>query len=202
MRLLTLGFLALATAKRRSTLESKASTIAKKLFPDSFRSTNVLMFAIKDVDGYGCWCRLNEQSHGSGRGMPVDVYDKFCRNYHKGVECLAHDFGQSCNPWDVDYNMKIRSTSKSIDCDGNTDPCSRALCQVETKFLMDFLAERVAFESQPLQHRIYNPKSPAYVQGWTDEQCWSGLGQDIDFETQCCGTYPILEFELKYQFYF
>lgn len=188
---LLFGGLALAWAKkRRSTLQDKAQVIAKKLFPSTDRSNNILMFAVKDIDGYGCWCRIEKNSHGTGKGMPVDTYDKFCRTYHKGVECLVNDYGQSCNPWEIDYNMKIQASDKYIDCNGNVDPCSVALCTVETNFIMSFLTERAKFQAEPLQHEVFNPKSPTYMFGWTDEQCSPNPGPNVDFETQCCGDYP------------
>lgn len=49
----------------------------------------------------GCWCYF-DQTHGQGRGQPVDRIDEICKQLHQNYECLLID-SQSLDLLNTDY---------------------------------------------------------------------------------------------------
>lgn len=57
---------------------------------------------------YGCWCYFGggDIARHYGRGLPLDEWDTLCKQLQEGYECAAIDaehFGQTCEPWSVQY---------------------------------------------------------------------------------------------------
>jgi len=149
-------------------------------------------FNLHNLEQYGCWCRFDKNSHGSGRGQFVDPYDQLCEIHHHGVTCLAMDHGPSCNPWEVKYEYVIPSF-KEVDCLSLNagDQCKIDLCEVEAHLVLDTLKMITAFDAPKLDHNKYNPLAPGYTAEFTHEddcpvKSGDGPGGHV---WKCCGQY-------------
>lgn len=174
------------------------------------------LFDVNTLDGYGCWCRLEEGTHGTGKGFPVDKYDKACRTLHYGTTCLMMDHGDSCSPWTTTYRFNVGLDSVDCVLPNNGDQCKIDLCTIEAEFVLGILTEITSFTAETLNHARYNPNSPTYTTDWSYAECMtppespddndgnggngnSGNGGrptapttiEVDhFEQQCCGNHP------------
>jgi len=167
---------------------------------------------LDQIEGYGCWCRLNPNTHGQGKAKPVDWLDELCKNLHNSINCLKKDFGDACNPWSVSYNT-IYKEDLSVDCEsGNlgsesndfidqaSSECRIAICKIESTFVEKFYQERHLKNKIINQSRIilYNPNSPKYDKNglWdpktscTIPKFRKLLSKPVTFEESCCGNYP------------
>jgi len=172
------------------------------------RNLNRFLFDIATLDGYGCWCRVSEFTHGGGKGVPVDVYDEFCNKLHMATTCLAMDFGDTCSPWTTDYQFRVFPTD--IDCDdpNNGDPCKISLCLVESTFVLGILQTITNFNAPQMNHNMFNPNAPGFTNQWDPTQCNVPSGHTggnpggnganggnarppvASFDLDCCGQYP------------
>lgn len=105
-----------------------------------------------EIDNYGCWCYFQE-SHGKGRGRPVDEIDTLCKHLHDGYTCAmmdAEDLGTPCTPWDVAYNsasgagmganVEMDVSTIRVECDQQNpgQTCANWACKVEGYFVQQF----------------------------------------------------------------
>ena len=153
------------------------------------RDINSVSFQVAPLNEYGCWCRFDRDNHGKGAGHAVDVFDGFCKRYHEAVSCLAMDFGETCNPWDVTYTFKVYPFQKLVDCDTDNDSvCARNLCRMETAFVMDVLDEALSFDGSRPDYAKYNKNHADFDSQIWNYQCRLGNASEAS-ELQCCGDY-------------
>lgn len=150
-------------------------------------------FNLANLEQYGCWCRFERDTHGTGRGLPVDPYDNICEIYHHGVTCLAMDHGKNCNPWEIQYEYLIPSY-KEVDCVSlnNGNQCKIDLCIVEAHLVLDTLKLITDWYAPKLDHIRFNPDHPDYTgQYFTHEDdCRSKTGHGPGGHVwKCCGQY-------------
>ena len=167
---------------------------AKRGIPVSaLRSTSIGILSLDNMEGYGCWCRLSRNTHGMGRAGPVDAYDSICQKYHKGVECLQVDYGDACNPWDVDYSFSVSSDNR-VDCNhvDNDSDCKKDLCEIEACFVMEFIDRATDYDNDAVNHVQWNPSSPDFNSDFDQfEDCKTKKGnQNVGYDIACCGEYP------------
>jgi len=147
--------------------------------------------AFEDIDGYGCWCYF-EDDHGLGRSAPQDVFDTHCRTIHDGYTCAIMDHGDTCIPWEVDYNSGIESLDVenlvSL-CESNNagNDCAISACKVEGLFVYELF--QLATNNNQADPQTYGVKN-----GWDrEEECPVAPGQiesNIVDTVQCCGDQP------------
>lgn len=170
----------------------------------------ILEFQVPTLDGYGCWCRISNETFGTGKGTGVDPFDDLCYDLHRATECLMFDYHEDCNPWTTDYNFAVGIFQ--VDC-ANANPdddCKKNLCRVEANFVMAVLHLSTSFTVLPMNHGLYNPNAPQYTGEWDYDLCGnqghfandteeekptkeSLIDQPhaVNFTQQCCGQYPI-----------
>lgn len=134
------------------------------------------------LDGYGCWCRIHEYSHGTGKGAPIDIYDEYCMNLHKATDCIFMDFGVECTPWDTHYSFGVTNNG-GIDCYKNNenDPCRENLCKVESTFVIGIVEQILNFNGPRLEHAKFNPNHESFDEnlGFNYRDSCKGLGRGI-----------------------
>ena len=137
----------------------------------------------KDIDEYGCWCKLAQA--GKGFGTAVDGIDSACKVFQHCRRCInieAND--DSCDPVSQNYGIGAYFSSINIlgQCiDGNPgNVCAQHTCSCEVQFvtqLMDIL-----FSYGNGYTADFNHKSGFDV----DESCQIWVTGEKNWE--CCGT--------------
>ena len=148
--------------------------------------------SVQNLDNYGCWCYLTEETHGNGKGPHgVNEVDSACKVLHDGYTCIMEDAiaeNTVCNPWEAVYNSSIGIAGEKLvqECEKlNSNPCSQRTCIVEGHFVLELFTQYLNFGQidQSKQHAAgFNP----------DEECLirHGLTYGIESEKTCCGSYP------------
>merc|ERR1712141_368103 len=73
---------------------------------------------------YGCWCHFGELS---GKGQPVDDWDRECKVLQDGYECISMDTEGECDVFSTDYNSSIGiGDTKSMSLDRLKHECEKA----------------------------------------------------------------------------
>ena len=67
--------------------------------------TEIMGSTMDQINNYGCWCYFEEQ-HGQGKGQPVNDVDEYCKQLHQGYDCAKLDSGNTCVPWEANYNSR------------------------------------------------------------------------------------------------
>lgn len=151
---------------------------------------------------YGCWCNFDSNMYNKphvGRGQPLDLWDEACKRLVDGYECAVAEFGETCEPWTIDYGVAGTGTIPAVVemiCGVLTkdepNGCARASCIVETTF-MNTIAELV------IRGQAIGTTDISYIDenslhssnNWDrDTMCsFSGIGGSK--EKECCGAdYP------------
>lgn len=148
----------------------------------------------------GCWCYLDD-THGKGRGKPLDEKDALCRTLHHNYECMIMEevcepFGK---PWEIPYheigldydgilgaaNNKHRTLEYVMAaCERVYDNnlCHQKICKIEMSFIKQmFSVKESELGTQEFIHQ--NGFDPL-----TDERC--SIESGYESEKDCCGEYP------------
>lgn len=154
--------------------------------------------AVKDFNGYGCWCYFtspDDQTRtgiGYGKGEPVNEFDAACKVMHGGYECVVADraaASEECEPWTVAFTQPTLSAVNSLGsfgacqaANGGVVSCASLACGVEKQFALDILA---IGNSVPKELNVYQ-----HSQGFNNiDNCPVQRGVRNP-TTQCCGDYP------------
>ena len=110
---------------------------------------------------YGCWCQILKERL-AGKGVPVDAYDRLCRDWQKCnevrkfrrqkiyanspvlpvlngltiLQCAVMDYGNdsnTCNAATTLYEVSFSSITNRIVCDRTSDMCGKAICQCDER---------------------------------------------------------------------
>lgn len=141
---------------------------------------------------YGCWCHFGELS---GKGQPVDEWDKECKSLQDGYECIHLDSDGECNVFQTDYNssigigdttqMTVERLKHECETANGVDTCASRICLVEGAFIQNLIS--MAF-NQGLRPNFmkYSHRSPMFD---PEIVCSVGAGNGPS-ERSCCGDYP------------
>lgn len=178
------------------------------------------------INNYGCWCYGGEHWPGSrdmsGFGETVDEWDEACKAHHQGFDCISIDAeieGETCNPNETDYLLKIAPQSDGdyiLQCADEIDStwCERRTCLVDLRFMarhwkLELEEDFPDYES--FGHAGYHGLSeiegfdpsescqlPATTRGtpapyWNPKSNTGGRTSGPDHHVtvkQCCGDYP------------
>lgn len=186
MKLFSILYLTLATLTRAD-IEKAWAAQYKNAELRGFNDD--IMFDVKLISEYGCWCFFGDQV-GRGRAQPLDAVDEACRVLAGGYECAmrdAEDEGTTCIPWEVEYASAVGGTGLTIpeECanlnEGNN--CAIRACIIEGSFVANLLDIFLSGGS------INNAYKPQFGFNY-DESCVvkkSGGGPSLK---ACCGVYP------------
>ena len=129
--------------------------------------------SLEHINGYGCWCYFNEEDHGKGRGAPVNVIDKLCKNLYDGYDCINLD-DENCEPYTVENDVLMSPTGFSntsnfadlhSSCTAITDTnCEAMTCIVESQFLSSLL--QIYIENNFDSALLYGDGRPLDAQSW------------------------------------
>lgn len=157
-------------------------------------------------DNYACWCHFGA-GLSTGSGKAQDDLDKTCKELHGAYQCIQHDQGDTCIPWEVEYvsflgtSFHYAAAVTFFDDIGEIqdqcslfnpiDDCKKYACMAEGYFVLKFV--------QAVQNLSYT--SSNFVTNGFDKtkECKQGPGGGSGGSTgpvACCGTYPI-----KYPYY-
>lgn len=146
--------------------------------------------------GYGCWCHFdNHPDHDNPqiRGTPVDVYDGYCKDYHRGIKCSQILNRPNCDPLTKEYvpvagGLTTILTTQTIrdECDTNNagDSCAQDICAIETQFINNMRTEFFGANTNFLNSNYLN------VNNDYDTMC-PVPAQFVSQDTACCGDFPI-----------
>lgn len=115
---------------------------------------------LRQLQAYGCWCRINgniTDSHG-----PVqDNVDDMCKTLMFGYRCLETEHAE-CNPLETKYNAYdfLNSKNDVVDeCnDNNADDCTRGLCIVEATFAKGLLPQFLRGRGLRINPMLIHPR--------------------------------------------
>ena len=106
-----------------------------------------------EFTNYGCWCYMDE-SHGKGRGPPVDEFDALCKELHHNYECLIMETAAGANgscavdPWEVFpaeyspplpilvalFSLDLDTVLTACESEYADDACRMNVCKTELGF--------------------------------------------------------------------
>lgn len=175
----------------------------------AFRSTNPQFLQITgetDDDGveistgiwqgYGCWCHFDNdpnQDHPQIRGTPVDTYDSFCKDYHRGIKCSQILSRPNCDPLTKEYNpiagsliVPLTPTEIRTQCNDNNpgDPCAKDICAVEMMFVNNMRGEFFGASPAPVV-------TGNFLENTDFDTMCPVPAQFITQSIACCGQFPI-----------
>lgn len=160
------------------------------------------LLASHQFTNYGCWCYMDE-THGKGRGPPVDEFDALCKELHHNYECLLMETAAGTNgscavdPWEVEYttpmavllgivNLDFDAVLAGCESEFADDECKMNVCKTEIGFgVRQTILQNTAANRQDM-YEHENGFMP--LEG---DNCPIKDNSDTgDNEKKCCGPYP------------
>jgi len=153
--------------------------------------------AIAPTKDYGCYCR-DRADISTGKGLPVDEFDRVCRKRQKRLSCLQMDIDAGVYQEPECQGVRIENLSfvdalqfvsvpgsqdPGIGCGTNATTCQVDLCNIEIGSIT---------EEQEAQVEGYYNGSMQFVNGFDASSGCFPAGNAIgivDFDS-CCGTHP------------
>merc|ERR1712178_351991 len=100
---------------------------------------------LEPINGYGCWCYLDDTYRTTAHSRPVDELDNICRDLINGYKCATIDSENNeeelyCDAQQVTYvqfNFFGREEEHlDEDCDflNSDDVCAARACKIEARF--------------------------------------------------------------------
>lgn len=159
----------------------------KKMVDFLFQNKNTTSPPLTEWWGYGCWCIAHgENPLLAKRGLPADQIDSVCKDHALCYECARMDYGHTCDPTQVGYQVTgmkdLVSNHRFLSCE-NTDVCEQSLCQCD-KMLAEGLVR--TYDQWDEQYHISTSGFDGRAQCELPEPIhdWGELDQ-------CCGEYPL-----------
>lgn len=108
--------------------------------PDSVFAS---IISFKDINNYGCWCKLAQP--GKGWGSAMDSIDTACKSFQLCRKCIAiEDEGNSCSPLFSNYTIGEFFSGHDIanEClkANPTDSCASRVCSCEVQFVSQLMS--------------------------------------------------------------
>jgi len=209
-KVFSLGFLAKQIAANRETMLATLNAGLEEIvngenaafrgvvLPNNINQKEMPFFLdayLTAIDGYGCWCNLEEDYH-KGKGSPVNGVDGHCKALSLGYECIIMDGIDSGNlcpePWAVGlyvpHNVALTPLGQSVvqQCVANNsgDDCKTRSCIVEGNFVEIIFADFLNAVTYDPNYKhgggFFNP----------DTDCTINGGGGPQSERKCCGDYP------------
>jgi len=152
----------------------------------------------RQMNNYGCWCYFDAENTGQyhlAKGEPQDDYDRACKRYNLGMECVAMDHALAsvaCSPYSVTYNMPV-GVKESASASGTPvdiiaacnalnvgDTCAQQTCIVEQHLVYD--VSELTLTTQPIVTQFHAANFPV------ETACVVRPG--TAGEKECCGSFP------------
>jgi len=113
--------------------------------PTGSRSLTSLQ-SVGNLNNYGCWCYFEESTYVKGKGVPTDDYDRECKKYNQGFQCIMME-DATCSPYSKPYsqppnlamaglgfaNVDIETECAVLNAG---DECAIDTCVVESNFAL------------------------------------------------------------------
>ena len=127
-------------------------------------SRNAIQFGttLDNILNYGCWCYLESDGHGQGRGPVQNEVDRLCKLLHDGWECTNMD-NSTCEAHVVEHDVEYppplpggwgdNNFSELKDkCEQlNDNGCTVTACMVDSYFMAELLKIMIANDFNPAQ---------------------------------------------------
>jgi len=139
------------------------------------------------ISRYGCWCTF--KSDFAGIGIPVDKFDRTCKQLNEAYECASDEI-RRCKPWQTEFNvparaykieseLEVRAKCEKANRDANS--CVVTSCQIQVQFVLDTFAALYggAFDFRNRHDMGFNPK----------KDCHMHAKHNL-VDRQCCGSWP------------
>ena len=137
---------------------------------------------VDEILSSGCWCHMNEETYGAHKGVPKDVLDLICRDWHRCEDCVGIDTSSSCEPLNQNYTVDIHTSEQRFYCSDSTNsPCELMACQCDVNLVTKLFESISQFDS-----------ALSSLNGFiAADECPPGpFGHASHVKDQCCGTYP------------
>lgn len=157
---------------------------------------------LETINGYGCWCYLDDDWSDHAHGPVQNEVDQDCKNLIQGYQCILHD-AQERGDFEcagdqisyIEYNFFGSARPIEEECNENNDnECARQACIVEGTFTKAFFPRFMG--SVPLNlnylHTTKGGDFDADLEcriSWTAQNVVS-MSRKASSKTECCGDYP------------
>jgi len=131
--------------------------------PDQSLTRNGITFGthLDNFKNYGCWCYLDAEGHGQGRGPAVNEVDRLCKQLHDGWECTNMD-NSTCEAHVVDHEVEYPPPLPDGWDESNFDDlqqkcetlnpgngCTVTACMIDSYFMANLLKMYVQYGFDP-----------------------------------------------------
>lgn len=165
---------------------------------EEFQSTNgsrslTSLNSVSSLNNYGCWCYFEESNYVKGKGAPTDDYDRECKKYNQGFQCIMMESGDTCSPYSQAYNqphiasLALGFATFDIETEcallnaGNE--CAIDTCVVESNFVLEI----TKLTSGGVQLTVTSFHTAGFP---SDTTCMPFQGNVQGPRDSCCGEYP------------
>jgi len=140
------------------------------------------------LTNYGCWC--NFKSDMVGTGIPVDKFDRICKQLSESYECATHEI-RRCRPWVTEFNVpyrayKIDSTAdireKCERSNRDASECVITSCMIQIQFVIDIFEAMFSVKRFDFSKRHDRGFKPS-------RDCKLHM-KHSRVDRKCCGAYP------------
>lgn len=117
-------------------------------------------YSQQNIQEYGCWCYLDSDGHGQGRGPAKNEVDRLCKQLHDGWECTNMD-NSTCEAHVVEHEVEYPPplpngwTEANMDdlttkCEAlNENGCTVTACMIDSYFMAELLKMFIANDFDP-----------------------------------------------------
>jgi len=156
---------------------------------------------LEPINGYGCWCYLDDTYRELAHARPVDTLDDTCRELINGYKCATMDAEDAseveCDAQQIVYSQfnffGREEEHLEEDCASLNplDVCAQRACMIEALFV--FHIGTHLFFSGVDTRADYDPNMVHISKGGPFDPAVEcvGINNPVRSQSECCGSYGI-----------